>query len=64
MTRLEAPAGTEVSGTRYVGHEAVKAAYIEVFASFPDAQWGSARHFVHGNRGVSEWTFHRNSHGR
>ena len=54
---FEASAGTEVSGTRYVGREAVKAAYIEVFASFPDAHWGSARHFVHGNRGVSEWTF-------
>lgn len=54
---FEASAGPEVSGTRYVGPEAVKAGYIEVFASFPDARWGNARHFVHGNRGVSEWTF-------
>ena len=28
-----------------------------VFATFPDAHWGNARHFVAGNRGVSEWTF-------
>jgi ketosteroid isomerase-like protein len=54
---FETSAGPEVSGTRYVGPEAVKAGYIEVFASFPDAHWGDARHFVHGSRGVSEWTF-------
>jgi steroid delta-isomerase-like uncharacterized protein len=54
---FEASAGPEVSGTRYVGREAVKAGYMEVFASFPDAHWGNARHLVHGNRGVSEWIF-------
>jgi steroid delta-isomerase-like uncharacterized protein len=54
---FEASAGSEVSGTRYVGREAVKAGYSEVFAAFPDAHWGGARHFVHGDRGVSEWTF-------
>lgn len=54
---FEASAGPEVAGTRYVGREAVKAGYVEVFASFPDAHWGGARHFVHGDRGVSEWTF-------
>ncbi|UCH17869.1 MAG: nuclear transport factor 2 family protein [Burkholderiales bacterium] len=54
---FEASAGPEVAGTRYVGREAVKAGYLEVFATFPDAHWGNARHFIHGNRGVSEWTF-------
>lgn len=54
---FEASAGPEVWGTRYSGREAVKAGYMEVFASFPDAHWGNARHFVHGDRGVSEWTF-------
>lgn len=54
---FEASAGPEVSGTRYVGREAVRAGYAEVFASFPDARWGDARHFVQGTRGVSEWTF-------
>ena len=54
---FEASAGPDVAGTRYVGREAVEAGYNEVFASFPDAHWGGARHLVHGDRGVSEWTF-------
>ena len=32
-------------------------AFAEVFATFPDAQWLGARHFIQGDRGVSEWTF-------
>ena len=54
---FEASAGPEVSGTRYVGREAVRAGFSEVFATFPDAHWSGARHLVHGTRGVSEWTF-------
>ncbi len=54
---FEASAGPEVSGTTYIGREAVKAGYVEVFANFPDAHWGNARHFVHEDRGVPEWTF-------
>ncbi len=54
---FEASAGPEVCGTRYVGREAVRAGYAEVWATFPDAQWLAPSHFVAGNRGVSEWTF-------
>lgn len=54
---FEASAGPEVCGTRYAGSDAVRAGYAEVFATFPDAHWGGARHFVQGDRGVSEWTF-------
>jgi steroid delta-isomerase-like uncharacterized protein len=54
---FEASAGPEVCGTRYVGREAVRAAFAQVWEVFPDAHWGNARHFVHGDRGVSEWTF-------
>ena len=54
---FEASAGPDVCGTRYVGREAVRAGFAEVWATFPDAHWGSARHFVIGQRGVSEWTF-------
>ena len=54
---FEASAGPEVFGTRYTGHEAVRAGFAEVWATYPDAHWGNARHFVCGNRGVSEWTF-------
>lgn len=54
---FEASAGSEVCGTRYVGFELVRAAFAEVWATFPDAHWGDAHHFVVGDRGVSEWTF-------
>ena len=54
---FEASAGPEVCGTRCAGREAVRAGFAEVWATYPDAHWGVARHFVHGERGVSEWTF-------
>jgi len=54
---FESSAGPDVCGTRYAGSEAVRAGFAEVWAIFPDAHWGDARHFVHGERGVSEWTF-------
>jgi len=54
---FESSAGDDVCGTRYVGREAVRAGFAEVWGIFPDAHWGNARHFVHGDRGVSEWTF-------
>jgi steroid delta-isomerase-like uncharacterized protein len=54
---FEGSAGPDVCGTRYVGRDAVRSGYEDVFATFPDAHWGGARHFVHGDRGVSEWTF-------
>lgn len=54
---FEASAGTEVAGTRHVGAAAVRAGFADVFATFPDAHWGGARHFIVGDRGVSEWTF-------
>ena len=54
---FEASAGPEVCGTRFEGREAVGAAFAEVWATFPDAHWGNARHFVCGDRGVSEWVF-------
>src|SRR5512139_2562624 len=54
---FESSAGPEVCGTRYVGREAVRAGYVEVWTTFPDARWNDARHFVCGDRGVSEWTF-------
>ena len=54
---FEASAGPDVCGSRYAGRAAVRAAYEEVWATFPDAHWGDARHFIYGDRGVSEWTF-------
>ena len=54
---FEASGGPEVCGARHVGLDAVRAGYAEVWATFPDAQWRNARHFVAGDRGISEWTF-------
>ena len=54
---FESSAGPDVSGTRYVGRQAVRAGFSQVWATFPDAQWNRPRHFVSGDRGVSEWTF-------
>lgn len=54
---FEASAGPEVCGERHEGPEAVRSAFEDVWATFPDSQWGGARHFMQGDRGVSEWTF-------
>ncbi len=54
---FESSAGDEVCGTRYVGAEAVRIGYAKAWKDFPDAKWAGVRHFVIGNRGVSEWVF-------
>jgi len=54
---FESSAGDDVFGTRHVGKDAVRVGFAEAWATYPDAHWGGARHFVHGDRGVSEWTF-------
>ena len=50
-------AGPEVVGKRYEGRERVRQAVARVFSIWPDARFGSAVHFVCGDRGVSEWVF-------
>lgn len=54
---FEASGGSMVHGERHEGPAAVRAAYAAVFDQYADAHWGGARHFVAGERGVSEWTF-------
>ena len=54
---FEAAAGKEVAGTRHVGKDAVRRAYAAVFEAYADARWNNPRHFVAGDRAVSEWTF-------
>jgi len=54
---FEAAAGADVAGARHVGTAAVRRAYAAVFATYPDARWNQPRHFVAGDRAVSEWTF-------
>ena len=54
---FEPSAGPNVWGTPTAGADEVRAAFAEVWATFPDAHWGNASHFVCADRGVSEWTF-------
>jgi len=54
---FETTAGKETCGTHYEGRERVREAFAKVFKMFPDAHFGRARHFVAGDRGLSEWTF-------
>ena len=54
---FEASGGNHANGERHEGQQAVRTAYAAVFAQYPDAQWGNARHIVKGDRGLSEWTF-------
>ncbi len=54
---FHASGGHAVNGETHEGQRAVRAAFTAVFAQYPDAHWGNARHFVTGDRGVSEWTF-------
>ena len=49
--------GSEACGTRQVGKENVRQAFMQAWQNYPDAQWTRAKHFVAGQRGVSEWTF-------
>lgn len=54
---FESSGGESACGTRYEGVEAVRVGYSKSWNDFPDAQWTNARHFVQGDRGVSEWIF-------
>ena len=54
---FESSAGPDACGRRYAGRDAVRAGFAEVWNTYPDARWSNARHFVQGDRGVSEWTF-------
>jgi ketosteroid isomerase-like protein len=54
---FEASAGPDIDGEKFTGQQQVKKAFENVFATFPDAHWGTPRHFIHGDRGFSEWVF-------
>ena len=54
---FETASGPEAYGARHVGQEATRKAFAAVWQNFPDAKWLNGRHFVCGDRGVSEWTF-------
>jgi len=53
---FETSSGAERYGTRFVGYDAVRARFIEVWTDFHDVRFANAVHFVQGNRGCSQWT--------
>jgi ketosteroid isomerase-like protein len=54
---FESAAGPEACGTSHAGREHVRAAFDRICRSFPDVAFRDTRHFVAGDRGVSEWRF-------
>jgi ketosteroid isomerase-like protein len=52
---LETPRGSAPWGTRFVGQAAVRAGLAGRFAGIPDVRYSEDRHWVCGDRGVSEW---------
>lgn len=53
---FESPRGPDAWGTRFVGKAAVREGLALRFSGIPDVHYGEDRHFVSGDRGVSEWT--------
>jgi ketosteroid isomerase-like protein len=53
---FESPRGPDPWGTRYEGREAVSAGLAKRFEGIPDVHYGDDRHFLAGDRGVSQWT--------
>jgi ketosteroid isomerase-like protein len=53
---FDGPRGTEKWGTRFVGTEAIRAAFAARFSGIPDIRYQEDDHFVDGDRGASEWT--------
>ena len=54
---FETSFGPTVAGTRYVGQAETRRGIEDVFKQFPDALWNGLRHFIAGDRGVTEWVF-------
>jgi len=50
-------AGPDASGKQFIGHEAVRHSYANLFEKFPRAAWTNGRHYVCGDVGLSSWRF-------
>ena len=50
------PRGPEPWGQRFIGKDQVRQALAGRFKGIPDVHYGDDRHWVAGDRGVSEWT--------
>jgi ketosteroid isomerase-like protein len=54
---MYASAGFHALGRRLHGREELRIGIAEILRSMPDARWNGAKHFVAGDRGVTEWVF-------
>jgi ketosteroid isomerase-like protein len=54
---FETAGGPDAWGTRHAGREGVREVFARVFETFPDVSFDDTRHFVAGDRGLSEWIF-------
>jgi ketosteroid isomerase-like protein len=52
---FDMPRGDEPWGTRFSGKNAVRNGLATRFSGIPDVHYGEDRHWVSGDRGVSEW---------
>ena len=50
------PRGPEPWGKRFIGKAQVREALAGRFSGIPDVHYGDDRHWVSGDKGVSEWT--------
>ena len=53
---FEGPRGPDPWGQRFVGREAIRAAFAARFSGIPDIRYQQDEHFADGDRGASEWT--------
>jgi len=53
--RFDLPRGPDPWGRRFEGKAAVREGLATRFQGLPDVHYGEDRHFVCGDRGVSEW---------
>jgi ketosteroid isomerase-like protein len=53
---FEMPRGPAPGGRRLVGRDAAREGIRSRFEGIPDIRYEDDRHFVSGDRGVSEWT--------
>ena len=53
---FDASGGPDANGRRFEGRAEVRAAFVAVLDSMPNANWGEGRHFaISDDYGVSEW---------
>lgn len=53
---FEMPRGPDPWGIRFEGKDNVRKGLATRFSGIPDVHYGEDRHWIAGNRGVSEWT--------